>query len=255
MKGIPEENYSTQNLIRKRRRNEEVNRKREEGRVKDVMMAQRRKKGQAGAEDIKDPEFFAKRYRKQQKSYVIYKRKKNAVLRHEAVIEKKEGAAILAIRVKDDKHISKQEMVILTKFGLTKKHNAGFIENTIANLKTLKKVENYIVYGQPSKTLIEDLLKYRGYAKVDGKKVPISDNNMIEAALGDIDIICVEDIVESLYKNENIAKINEFMFNFIMSHNKHMNSKYSMREKTRTFSGRLGKRSTPHLDHIIRSYF
>ena len=61
MKGIPEENYSTQNLIKRRRRNDQVNKQREEGRVKDVMMAQRRKKKLAVNEDVKDPEFFAKK--------------------------------------------------------------------------------------------------------------------------------------------------------------------------------------------------
>ena len=61
MKGIPEENYTTQNLIRRRRRNEQVNRQREEGRVKDVMMAQRKKKQGVLSGEVKDPEFFAKR--------------------------------------------------------------------------------------------------------------------------------------------------------------------------------------------------
>ncbi len=186
---------------------------------------------------------------------MIYKRKKNAVTRHEAPIEKKEGGAILALRVKDEKNISKQEKVILSKFGLTKKHNAGFIKNTLANLKALKKVENYVVYGQPSKTLIEDLLKYRGYALVNEKKVPLNNNTMIEEALGALDIICVEDIVDNLYKNDNIDKINDFMYNFILSYNKEMDLKYGKRDKTRIFSGRLGDKTSTQIDKIIRAYF
>jgi large subunit ribosomal protein L7e len=255
MKGIPEENYSTQNLIRRRRRNDEINQKREEGRVKDVMMAQKKKKERITQEDVKDPEFFANKYKKQQRSYAIYKRKKNAVKSHNVPIEKKGESAILAIRVKDSRNISKQEDHFLIKFHLSRKHNAAFIPNTIENLKTLKKVENYVVYGYPSKTLIEELLKYRGFAKVDDKKVPLDDNSIVEEALGKLDIICVDDIVDSLYKNKNIDDINSFLFTFLMSHNKKMDEKYAKREKTRLLSGRLGLKESARLDKIVRSYF
>ena len=119
----------------------------------------------------------------------------------------------------------------------------------------LKKIENYVVYGQPSKTLIEDLLKYRGFAKVNEKKVSLSDNNIIEEALGDIDIICVEDIVDQIYKNENIDRINKFIYTFIMSYNKKMDDKYAKRDKSRVFNGRLGEKRSPLIDKIIRNYF
>ena len=125
----------------------------------------------------------------------------------------------------------------------------------MANLKMLKKIENYIVYGQPSKTLIEELLKYRGFAKVNEKKVALSDNNIIEEALGDLDIICVEDIVESIHKNENLERINDFIYTFILSFNKQMDEKYAKRDKTRIFSGRLGLRTSTQIDKIIRAYF
>ena len=145
MKGIPDENYTTQNLIRRRRRNEDINKQREDLRVKDVMMANRRKKQMTSETEIKDPEFFANRYRKQQKSYTIYKRKKNAVKSCEAPIAKITDNAILALRVKDGKKISKQESGLLARLNLTKKHNATFIENSVKNLKALKQLENYIV--------------------------------------------------------------------------------------------------------------
>ena len=255
MKGIPEENFSTQNLIRRRRRNDEVNKKREEGRVKDLMMSQKRKKNAEINEDVKDPEFFANKYKKQQKSYTIYKRKKNAVKEGNAPIEKKDEGVILALRVKGSKAVSKQEDHFLIQMGMTKKHNAVFVQNSIANLKTLKKCENHIVYGYPSKALIDELLRYRGFAKVDDKKVALADNNMVEEALGDIDIICIEDIAACLHKDENIDRINEFLYTFLMSHNKEMDQKYAKRSKTRMTKGRLGLKTSTQLDIIIRSYF
>jgi large subunit ribosomal protein L7e len=255
MKGIPEENYSTQNLIRRRRRNDEINRKREEGRVKDVMMSQRQKKQKELNDKVQDPEFFANRYRKQQRSYVVYKRKKNAVKNHTAQIEKTEDGVILALRVKGATNASKQENHYMIKLNLTKKHNAAFIPNTIENLKTLKKCENYLVYGPPSKALIDDLVRHRGFTKVEGKKTALTDNNMVEKALGDIDIICIEDIVEHIHKGQNLDRINDFLYTFLLSHNKFMDKKYAKRDKPKVYSGTLGQKPSDQLDKIIRSYF
>ena len=226
MKGISEANYSTQNLIKRRRRNDEVNQKRAEGRIKDIMLAQRRNKAKEKSELIREPEFFAKKYRKQQRHYVVYKRKKNAVKNKTTIIEKKAETAILAFRVKSSDNAANQEKGILNSLNLTKKFNASFIENTITNLEALKKWENCVVYGYPTRNLIEDLIKRRGFAKVDDKKTALTNNNVIEDALKDIDIICIDDLIDSIYKNQNIDRINKFLYTFLMTNNKKQDNKY-----------------------------
>ena len=255
MKGIPEENYSTQNLIKRRRRNDEVNQKRAEGRIKDIMMAQRKNKDKANADKIKDPEFFAKKYRTQQRHYVVYKRKKNAVKNKTANVEKSGNTSILAFRVKASNNSANQEKGILNSMNLTKKFNAVFIENTVSNLEALKKSENCVVYGYPTKNLIEDLIRLRGFAKVDEKKVPLADNNIIEEALKDIDIICVDDLVDSIYKNQNIERINKFIYTFLLTSNKKQDNRFGKTDKPRIDKGILGLQKPEVLDRIIRSYF
>ena len=49
---------------------------------------------------------------------------------------------------------------------------------------------------------VRDLVYKRGFAKINGQRVPITDNNMIEEALGEKTkgaIICMEDLVHEIY--------------------------------------------------------
>lgn len=65
--------------------------------------------------------------------------------------------------------------------------------------KMLHLVEPYVLYGAPSAETISDLVRRRGFCKVDGKRVPLADNNVIERELGNsLGLICVEDLVQVL---------------------------------------------------------
>ena len=51
-------------------------------------------------------------------------------------------------------------------------------------------------------TQVRDLVYKRGFAKINGQRVPITDNNMIEEALSEKTkgaIICMEDLVHEIY--------------------------------------------------------
>ena len=56
-------------------------------------------------------------------------------------------------------------------------------------------------YGTPTKQMVDDLIRKRGFLKnKDGKRVPMSDNVLIEELLGEsCGCICVEDIIEALW--------------------------------------------------------
>ena len=40
-----------------------------------------------------------------------------------------------------------------------------------------------VAFGKPSKKSVESLIRKRGFGKVDKKRIPISDNKMVEDAL------------------------------------------------------------------------
>jgi len=85
--------------------------------------------------------------------------------------------------------------------GLSQINNAVFLISDPDTEKSLIQIQDYIAFGYPTKAVVTTLLKKRGFIKSkEGKRVPISDNNIIEDLLGSHDIICLEDIIAALAK-------------------------------------------------------
>lgn len=51
---------------------------------------------------------------------------------------------------------------------------------TKATLGLLKRVEPYIAWGYPNLKSVRELIYKRGYGKVDGNRIPLTDNKIIE---------------------------------------------------------------------------
>lgn len=73
-------------------------------------------------------------------------------------------------------------------------NSAVFIKGTPANLRQLKRVENYITYGEPSLKVVKELIYKKMYGKVGGERVQINSNELVEQHIGG-EVICLEDIV------------------------------------------------------------
>ena len=86
----------------------------------------------------------------------------------------------------------------LSSLRLRRLNEGVFLPYTTATRKMLHLVEPYVLYGVPSLETISDLVRRRGFCRVDGKRVPLADNNVIERELGELGLICVEDLVQVL---------------------------------------------------------
>lgn len=80
-----------------------------------------------------------------------------------------------------------------------------FLHTTPENLTKITLVKEYIAFGYPTKKIVNDLIRKRGFLKKDDKKLPITDNVLIEELLGGDDdsdqgCICIEDIIDSVWK-------------------------------------------------------
>jgi large subunit ribosomal protein L7e len=49
---------------------------------------------------------------------------------------------------------------------------------------------DFLSYSEPNLKVIKELVYKRGYAKIDGQRIPITDNTIIEKKLGKQGIIC-----------------------------------------------------------------
>jgi hypothetical protein len=54
------------------------------------------------------------------------------------------------------------------------------VQITKATLGLLKRVEPYIAWGYPNLKTVRELIYKRGYGKVDGNRVPLTDNRIVE---------------------------------------------------------------------------
>ena len=87
----------------------------------------------------------------------------------------------------------------LSSLRLRRINEGVFLPYNTTTRKMLHLVEPYVLYGVPSLETISDLVRRRGFVKVDGKRIPLNDNNVIERELGTkFGLICVEDLVQVL---------------------------------------------------------
>jgi len=86
---------------------------------------------------------------------------------------------LLVIRIRGVYDISKQQRIILSKLNLKKVNTAVFIKGTPANIRSLKKIENYITWGEPSKKIVSELIYKKLFGKVGEERVHIKSNAQV----------------------------------------------------------------------------
>jgi len=83
----------------------------------------------------------------------------------------------------------------------------------------LRLIEPYVTYGYPTRSTVQKLIYKRGFGKLNGQRIPIADNSVVEEGLGkDCGIACVADLVhEIITVGPNFKKANNFLWPFKLS--------------------------------------
>jgi len=127
------------------------------------------------------------------------------------------ASMVFAIRIREDTAVlPKLVQSILMQLGL-KNPNAGvFLKYDAVIRKKLHLVEPWVVYGKPSEGIVKDLIERKSFANINGEKIPLSDNTIIEKELGDEHgIICMEDLVHELTSTgESFDVVRKFLWPF-----------------------------------------
>ena len=104
---------------------------------------------------------------------------------------------------------------ILQLLRLRQINNGVFLQINKATLGMLKRVEPYIAWGYPNLKTVRELLLKRGHAKVNGNRLPLTDNKLIEQHLGKKDLLCLEDLVhEVITVGPNFKDVTNFLWPF-----------------------------------------
>ncbi|XP_010537881.1 PREDICTED: 60S ribosomal protein L7-1 [Tarenaya hassleriana] len=105
---------------------------------------------------------------------------------------------IIRIQGKNDMHPKTKK--VLYSLGLRSVFTGVFAKSSDGLLRKLLKVLPYVTFGYPNLKNVTELIYKKGYAKVDNNPVPLTDNIIIEQALGRYGIISMEDLVHEISK-------------------------------------------------------
>ena len=132
-----------------------------------------------------------------------------------------EPKLLFVMRLRGINGIHPKTRHIMKVLRLLQIHNGVFMKVNKATMNNLVKVDPYIMYGYPSLKITRDLVYKRGFGKVNGQRIPITDNSVIESALSEKTkgaVICVEDIVNQLYSvGPYFKEVSKFLWPFKMN--------------------------------------
>jgi len=176
-------------------------------------------KGEASKKEaFKRAEAYVKEYKEQQASLVTLKR---AARKEGTFYVEPEAKLLFVMRLRGINGMHPKTRHIMKVLRLLQMHNGVFMKVNKATMNNLVKVDPYIMYGYPSLKSVRDLCYKRGYAKVNGQRVPITDNKMIEDALGEKTkgaVICMEDLVHQIYNvGPHFKECTKFLWPFKMN--------------------------------------
>jgi large subunit ribosomal protein L7e len=63
-------------------------------------------------------------------------------------------------------------------------NNGAFVRLNKATINMLRIAEPYITWGYPNLKSVRELIYKRGFGKVNKQRIPLTDNAIIEKALG-----------------------------------------------------------------------
>jgi len=170
------------------------------------------------AETFKRAEAYVKQYRDQEQEVVTMKR---AARKAGTFYVEDEQKLLFVMRMRGINGMHPKTRKIMQVLRLLQINNGVFMRVNKAVMNMLVKVDPYIMYGYPNLKTVRDLVYKRGFAKVGGQRKPITDNTIIEDALGAKTkqaVICAEDLIHQIYTaGPYFKECSKFLWPFKMS--------------------------------------
>jgi len=194
-------------------------------------------------------------FKRAEKYVTEYRRKKNAQKKLHEIAKKNhnfyvapEPKLAFVIRIRGIRGLHPRPRKVLKLLRLRQINNGIFIRINKATQNMLRIAEPYISWGYPNMKTIHDLVYKRGYGKIDGQRIPITNSAMIEKHLGRYGIICVEDLIHEIYTvGKNFKAATNFLWPFKLN-----NATGGWRKKTIHFveGGDFGNREDL-VNHLV----
>ncbi|KAG6627625.1 hypothetical protein I3843_Q036100 [Carya illinoinensis] len=161
---------------------------------------------------IRMPEDFIKEYRARELDLI---KMKHRVKRKQPTSAPTKSKLLFVIRIHGKREIHQKTRKVLYNMSLRSTFSGIFVKVNEGIMEKLQRVEPYVTYGYPNLKSIKELIYKKGYAKIDKQRVPLTDNNIIEQALGKFGIICIEDIVHEIANvGPHFKEVTKFLYPF-----------------------------------------
>ncbi|XP_055495904.1 60S ribosomal protein L7-like 1 [Leucoraja erinacea] len=127
-----------------------------------------------------------------------------------------------AVRIRQIHGVSPKVRKVVEMLRLRQLYSGTFVKLNKTSLRMLKVVEPYVAWGIPNLKSIRELILKRGQAKVNKKRVPLTDNSIIEQHLGKLGLICLEDLICEIYTvGKSFKEASNFLWPFRLSVARH----------------------------------
>ncbi|XP_003745534.1 60S ribosomal protein L7 [Galendromus occidentalis] len=189
--------------------------------------------------------------------YVREYRQKEKAEKNNRLVAKLEGnffvpdepKVALVMRIRGINGVSPKPKKVMQLFRLRQINNAMFVRLNKATINMLRIAEPYLAWGYPNLRTVRDLIYKRGFARINGRRVPLVDNSIIEEKLGKYGLVCMEDLVHEIYTvGPNFKQAVNFLWHFKLN-----SPKGGWRKKTTHFveGGDYGNREA-FINRLVR---
>lgn len=160
---------------------------------------------------------------------------------------------VFAIRIRDHLGAPPPVLNALNKMRLSNVHDGVFLRYDDQTRRQLHLVEPFVVYGPPTRAVVADLVERRGHASVDGTRVPLSDNTVIEDALSErANILCKEDLVHEIFNvGEHFDAATEFLWPFKLADSKSFFERRTLKLKDGKSYGDRGDAIVEYVQEVL----
>jgi len=139
-------------------------------------------------------EMFVKEFRVKEKDAIRLKR----LAARPMPAKEPESKVLFVLRIKTMRRACPKTQKVLKILRLRNVNTGVFLIANGPTMSMLRMIEPYVTWGVPSPKVISDLIYKRGFTRIEKKRVPITDNQLVAAQLGKDGVVCVEDIVHEL---------------------------------------------------------
>ena len=161
---------------------------------------------------IKKAENYVREYRQKERDEIRLRRQAKSTGN---IFIPAEPKLLFVVRIRGINDVHPKVSKILQLFRLLHLNNGVFVRLNKATANMLRVIEPYVTFGPPNLKTVRTLIYKRGFVNVDGQRIPITDNDVIQKNLGKLDVICVEDIIHEIYTvGDHFKEVNRFLWPF-----------------------------------------